>query len=187
MAIRQPPETPSFENLKKQAKSLLKSVKSGQQDALDRVGPYFGDPAAIGLQFAQLVIAREYGFSSWTKLKRHIESDQPTGVLTGDQLANAFLDLVCLMYGQADDPGPPRFARAADLLREHPQIRTENIYTACAAGDVDKIDKWLDADPGLINSRGGYFNWEPLMYAAYARLPGISTLDAGLRLIERGR
>lgn len=186
MAIRQLPDNPNFENLKKQAKSLLKSVKSGRQDALDRVGPYFGDPKSIGLQYAQLVIAREHGFSSWTKLKRHVESGKPPGELTGDQLANQFLDNVSVIYNQVEDLGPTRFARAADLLAEHPEIRTENIYTASAIGDVEQIDKWLEKDPGLINRKGGYFNWQPLMYAAYARLPGTSTLAAGLRLLERG-
>lgn len=186
MTARQLPEKPSLENLRKQAKSLLKSVKSGQQDALDRVGPYFGDPKAIGLQYAQLVIAREYGFSSWVKLKRHVESAMPAGELTGDQLANQFLDLVSLIYGQVDNPGPPRFAQAVEILAEHPQIRTESIYTASAIGDVGQIDRWLDKDPGLVNQKGGYFNWEPLMYAAYARLPGTSTFQAGLRLLERG-
>ena len=35
---------------------------------------YFSDPSAMGLQDVQLVLAREEGFSSWTKLKAHFAS-----------------------------------------------------------------------------------------------------------------
>ena len=75
MSTRAFPASPSLENLKKQAKTLKRSATAGEQAALDRIGPYFGDPRAIKLQGAQLVIAREYGFSSWTKLKAHLETD----------------------------------------------------------------------------------------------------------------
>ena len=88
MSFRQLPDSPSFENLRKRAKSLLKAANTGDQETLMRVGPYFGDPAKIKLQQAQLVIAREYGFSSWTRLKRHVEAGQAARELTTEQLAN---------------------------------------------------------------------------------------------------
>jgi len=185
MSIHKLPTSPNLENLKKRAKTLLASAKAGDAAALQEIGPYFGEPSAIGLQQAQLVLARGYGFSSWKNLKTHIESSDPS-VETGDQIANRFLDFVTVAYGSVPDPGPKRFAQAADLLEQHPDIRTENIYTAAAIGDVERIDHWLDRDPNLINAKGGYFNWAPIMYAAYARLPGASTLAAGLRLLERG-
>ena len=55
--------------LREQAKELLKSVQAGEPVALDRIKPYFRDPAGVTLQRIQLVIARERGFSSWRKLK----------------------------------------------------------------------------------------------------------------------
>lgn len=55
--------------LREQAKELLKSVQAGEAAALDRIKPYFRDPAEVTLQRIQLVIARERGFSSWRKLK----------------------------------------------------------------------------------------------------------------------
>ncbi len=64
MQRRKFPENPNLENLKKQAKSLLKGARADDYDSLERIGLYYGDPKAIGLQNAQLVIAREYGFSS---------------------------------------------------------------------------------------------------------------------------
>lgn len=185
------PENPNFENLKKRAKALLKSARSGEPEALELIGPYFGDPKGISLQSAQLVLARAYGFSSWAKLKSGIQQRQnfPTASstrMTTDQLANRFLELVTVNYGPGELSSPSRFRKAQDLLSEHPEIRKENIYTAAAIGDVAEIERWLADAPALLNQKGGYFNWEPLMYAAYARLPGSSTLSAGLRLLELG-
>ena len=184
MAITPLPASPNLENLKKRAKALVKSARAEDPEALETVGPYFGDPRAIKLQQAQLVLAREFGFSSWAKLKAHIERGAPGE--TGEQLANRFLDLVTVIYHNIPDLGPPRFAQAAELLSAHPEIRTENIHAAAAIGDVVQIDRWLDADAGLIKRKGGPFQWVPLMYAAYGRLPGQSNLAAGLRLLERG-
>jgi ankyrin repeat protein len=185
MAITQLPASPSLENLKKRAKALVKSARARDPQALELVGPYFGDPGAISLQQAQLVLAREYRFSSWARLKAHVERGAPAGD-TSEQLANRFLDLVSVIYHNIPDLGPKRFAQAAALLAEHPEIRHENIYAAAAIGDVEQIDHWLDSDPGLIERKGGPFQWPPLMYAAYARLPDVSTLAAGRRLLQRG-
>lgn len=183
MAITPLPEGANLENLKKRAKTLLKAVRAGDSRALDQVGPFFGDPRAISLTQAQLVIARRYGFSSWTKLKRHVES---TTDETGDQLANRFLDLVTVAYGPVPDFGPKRFEQAAELLARHPEIAGQSIYTAAAAGDVDEVERWLGQSPELVNTSGGFFDWPPLMYAAYARLPGRSSLEVGLRLLQHG-
>lgn len=64
------PGTP-LESLKVEAKLLLKSLAEGDEDSLERVRPYFDQPSKLSQM--QLVIAREYGFGSWAKLKRHIE------------------------------------------------------------------------------------------------------------------
>jgi len=63
---RELPEFPNLEHLKKQAKVRLRQLQ--QRDA------------GAKLTEAQLAIAREYGFASWTRLKTHIES-LPTAVL----------------------------------------------------------------------------------------------------------
>ncbi|MEM8689273.1 MAG: ankyrin repeat domain-containing protein [Pseudomonadota bacterium] len=186
MAFAELPDNPSLDHLKKQAKRLLRSAREGDEAALGRIGPYFGHPRSIGLQSAQLVIAREYGFSSWARLKGAVERPALARRNTPDQLANRFLDLVCLTYRPDVDAGPHRFKDAGALLAAHPEIAEESIYTAAALGDVERIDHWLASDEGLINRKGGYFNWEPIMYAAYARLPGSTSLAGGLRLLKRG-
>ncbi|MEO9517576.1 MAG: ankyrin repeat domain-containing protein [Paracoccaceae bacterium] len=179
------PLHPSLENLKKQAKRLAKSARANVPDAIAQVGPYFGDPSKITLQQAQLVTARDYGFSSWTKLKRHIESGAGDEETT-EQKATRFLDLVCMHYGPDINRGPAEFEQAAALLAAHPQIAQHCLHTAAAVGDVQAVRAALSINPGSVDEKGGPFQWTPLMYAAYARLPGVSTLLAGQALLEAG-
>lgn len=61
----------SFEQLKSQAKKLHKSIPQSET-AVARVAEYFDAPETASLQQVQLVLAREYGFESWTKLKSQI-------------------------------------------------------------------------------------------------------------------
>ncbi|MFK7837397.1 MAG: ankyrin repeat domain-containing protein [Sulfitobacter sp.] len=179
------PPNPSLEHLKKQAKRLYKAVKSNKTDALALVGPHFGDPSDISLQQAQLVVARDYGFSSWTKLKHHIEAGA-SETLTTEQHANRFLDLVCLYYGLEQNRGAHTFQEAAALLATHPQIAQHSVHTAAVCGDVKTLRDKLADDPGAVDQKGGPFQWTPLMYAAYARLPGVSSYPAGRVLLEAG-
>ena len=82
MQYKQLPPNPSLEHLKSQAKQLLKAHKEGSLDALQRIRTFFPklsdatdaeiQHATFGLQDAQLVIAREYGFTSWTRLKEEV-------------------------------------------------------------------------------------------------------------------
>src|SRR5688500_17719482 len=72
---RELPSQPDLEQLKTQAKELLKAWKSHDDDAIRRIQENHPRPggATLRLGDAQLVIAREYGFASWPKLKAHIE------------------------------------------------------------------------------------------------------------------
>src|SRR5690349_19429680 len=68
------PERPSLEQLRKQAKDLLRAARNGDTAALARLaasGRRASD-ARITLSDAQLAIAREYGFPSWPKLAHHV-------------------------------------------------------------------------------------------------------------------
>jgi len=176
---------PNLENVRKRAKSLLKAVRAGDPQAIVTIGPYFGDGNDMTLQSAQLAIAREWGFSSWLKFKQFIDADPAAG-FTRDQLASQFLELVTVQYGSVENHGTQRFAQAKALLDAHPEIRHESIYTACAIGDRAEIERWLNKDPGLLNRKGGFYHWSPLMYATYARLPGASTLAAAQLLLDYG-
>jgi hypothetical protein len=81
------PPNPDLDQLKNQAKELLKASRTRDLQALLRIEQLLPNrSAAAKLADAQLVIAREYGFASWPKLKRHVEvlaarpaaAEQPT-------------------------------------------------------------------------------------------------------------
>ncbi len=65
------PERADLEHLKTQAKTLLSYLRAGVPDALTGAGEIL---ASYRLADAQRILAREYGFPSWTKLKHHVES-----------------------------------------------------------------------------------------------------------------
>ena len=175
----------TLDSLKKQAKSFLKALQAGDASARSRVAPYFADVADVGLQDIQLVLAREFGFSSWAKLKAHLESDDRKHV-PRDQLANRFLSLATVSYFANIPADPARFDEALRLLEAHPEIADESIHVAAALGDADRVSRWLDRQPQLLDRRGGPHDLTPLMCAAYARVPGRSSLPAARELVRRG-
>jgi hypothetical protein len=87
LSLRALPPQPSLEQLKNQAKTLLAAARSGDSAALERLARFFpasrlASGAGVGgdegappptLARAQLAIAREHGFLSWTRLRRAVE------------------------------------------------------------------------------------------------------------------
>ena len=75
-AARSPPATPSLEYERKQAKELLRELRAGNSEALARGRAHHaafrlpGVPEVV-LADAQLIIAREYGFTSWPRMVRY--------------------------------------------------------------------------------------------------------------------
>ena len=75
-----PPARPDSLQLKKQARSLHKAVRSGSSEAFARIAAQHPRLAAAGpvqaahcqLSDAQLTIAREHGFASWPALVAHV-------------------------------------------------------------------------------------------------------------------
>jgi ankyrin repeat protein len=84
-------EKPHLDVPKREARALLKEWRAKLPEALDRIRrrhPRFreADDAAIStgkflLNDAQLVLAREYGFSNWAQLKERINSNTVAGLL----------------------------------------------------------------------------------------------------------
>jgi hypothetical protein len=71
MPVRRLPVRPDLEQLHRQAKELLRAIHAGDSNAivvLREHNPQSIDPAAAKLADAQLVLARTYGASSWTRL-----------------------------------------------------------------------------------------------------------------------
>src|SRR5687767_8301725 len=60
----------NLEQLRKQAKDLLRDYRSGAQAARQRLVARSGP---VKLADAQLVVAREHGFPSWPKLRAYVD------------------------------------------------------------------------------------------------------------------
>lgn len=142
MPVKRLPSIPSLDHLKYQAKDLLKAHAARNLQAAQRLReflPRFNRAAdavifeaKLSLSDAQLSIAREYGFPSWARLKKHIE--KPT---RSDQLNLAH-------HERIEDP---TFRRAVDLLD---------------AGDVPGLRAHLTRHPSLVHQHvvfdgGNYF------------------------------
>ncbi len=82
MPVLRLPDRPSLENLRKQAGALQRLVRAGVPGALETVAEFHprlgsitdGGPllAAFSRADAQLVIARQYGFGSWPRLRQYL-------------------------------------------------------------------------------------------------------------------
>jgi Ankyrin repeat len=71
MPVRQLPVRPDLEQLQRQAKELLRAIHAGDADAVAELRERHSDPidpARAKLADAQLVLARSYEASSWTRL-----------------------------------------------------------------------------------------------------------------------
>ena len=156
------PEQPSLEQLRNQAKDLRRT-------------------SGIPLWEAQLSVARRYGFTSWARLKQHVElltrySRFPERVAT-DSDAGTFLRLACLSYYD-DEPG--QWEQARRILERAPGLAEGNVYVGAATADAGALRRVLAADPAAASREGGPFQWEPLCYLAYARHDPVISLEATL-------
>lgn len=94
------PPQPHSDVPKREAKELLAAFRARNPEALERVRSNHPKHAAgrgtaavaepgLKLADAQWVIAREYGFSSWSELKRRIDANQPALALPDRSWINA--------------------------------------------------------------------------------------------------
>jgi ketosteroid isomerase-like protein len=201
------PGNANLEQLKKGAKSFQRAVRAGDAGAAEFVREFHprlpdaqpGSPELNGFTRtdAQLVVARQFGFPSWPKLKAHLElvaryarspHHEPVGGPLADDQAviDEFLRLACLNYGDDD---PDRFRRAQALLEQHEWLARASIHTIAATGEVDGARELLDRDPSHASLVGGPHSWEPLLYLTYSRVPlgpGRSGVGVARLLLEHG-
>ena len=80
---RRLPERPDLEQLRRQAKELLDAYRAGDERAVAEVKRFYrgAEPATFALHDAQLVLARNYGYGSWPKLKAYVDGVTATRLM----------------------------------------------------------------------------------------------------------
>jgi hypothetical protein len=134
MPVRALPENPNLEHLKYQARDLLRDLALRSTTAAQRIREFHpnwrtaSDPEIFAVQLhlsdAQLAIAREYGFASWTRLKRRVEKPKVSDDVTRphherieDQLFRRGVELI--------DTGDVEGLRAH--LKKYPELTRQKV------------------------------------------------------------
>jgi len=134
MPVRRLPANPNLDHLKYQAKDLLRDHAAHQPEAAQRIRefhPRFSAAvdaeifnAHLSLSDAQLTIARESGFPSWPRLKRHIEeptlSDQ-LNLRHHERIEDATLRRAVELLDSGD------VASLREHLRQHPNLAQQRV------------------------------------------------------------
>ena len=172
------PDRANSDHLRKQAKDLLRSYRSGDPDAIARFGRAL--PSARKLSRAEIIargfrlhdaqscVAREYGFASWDELAIHVEAQS----LTRGDRAGRLRNWLALAYG-GDVTGclnPARPRVAARALLDAPDLLADDPYAACAAGNIAALEQMTAVDPGWVNLPGGTFKLPSLVAVTHSRL-----------------
>ncbi len=147
---RQLPAKPNLEHLKKQAKELLRDFQQGKPDAIElfRVFALDSAPSHAKLADAQHVLARDYGFASWPRLKERVESLTLT---PAEQLAAAVRASNARRVGRVLEEHPELGAQLNDPMINHGGLPA--ILAAVQRSDRSTIDVLLRTG-GDINARG---------------------------------
>jgi len=144
------PARPSLEQLRKQAKELLKAYRADDLTALARLQshkPHLSGrdgPHAATLADAQFILAREHGFESWPKLKRHITLIQRPADFHEQTWGHNTWEFLTAVYEGRD-------ARVREMLHEYPTLaRAEYAYLqplhyAVKAGSIDMVKLLIEA------------------------------------------
>jgi ankyrin repeat protein len=155
------PARPSLEWLRKTAKQTLKEMRARDQ--------------SVKLAEAQLAVARDHGFASWRKLKRHVEereretsAAEPAAAVpqqTRDEVIQTFFRLVGT--GRIDEVR--RMLAAApemiSLVGPHPFWggRPQALHVAIETKRPDLFDLLLEAGADVNGVNDQYDHWSPLM------------------------
>ena len=183
------PERPNLEQLKKQAKTLLKDYQQGENSAVELVEQFErqANPENFRLQDAQRILSRSYGFTSWIRLREQVLID---AIKNGDSknvraiLKNAADPKTILSTPIANEtPTVHCFGKDATLLQfasfrkwkgDAVSALLENgaeidLHSACGLGRTDVIEKILKANPTALESQVD--TYYPLQYAIAAGRP----------------
>ena len=163
MSVHELPARPNLEHLKKEAKLLLRGSLQAEATAIERFREahvtYSTD--APKLADAQHVIAREYGFDNWAKLKAHVGalSDDPLEALTAAVKANdaslvrEVLSRYPVLKSRLDEPLPNYGFDAPALIPAVHKDNREMIDALLHAGaNINARTRWWAGSFGVLDS-----------------------------------
>src|SRR5215831_16253594 len=179
---KQLPASPSLEHLKKQAKALLRDF-AAKKPAAVRKFRALKLKAAPKLSDAQRLVAREYGFVSWTQLKEHVAAETAAMNEAFGQVRKALHDDDASEFRRVLKQYPALAARinepTSDFgspLINHVKSRPMLDAFLEAGADINARSKWAPGSFGLLDGA-------PPEVAAHAIARGaILTVHAAARL-----
>jgi ankyrin repeat protein len=152
----------SVESLKKEAKRWHKALRNGDAAARERLLRAVPNAtAAPALREVQHALALEHGLPGWAALLQLL-ADRELARRSAAERADDFL-----RHALDRHSGD----RAANILRNHPDVAGFSLHTAVVAGDLVEVERRLAVDRSAASQAGGPRDWLPLQYLCYARLP----------------
>jgi ankyrin repeat protein len=162
MSPRELPARPNLEHLKKQAKQLLREYVLGEAAAIARfrAADVSFAKSAPKLASALRVMAREYGFDNWAKLKAHVLTlcDQPVAALQAAIKANdaALVRKVLARHPslktQLDEPLPNYGFDTPALIAAVQRNNRELVDALLDAGaNINARTKWWAGSFGVLD------------------------------------
>ena len=174
----------TLDNLKKEAKRWLKTLRANDADARARLMRAYPDaPAQPVLRHVQHALAREHGFENWTALTTAVTGAPAHPSAAPDSIVSTFLEFACWdhhTHGTADHRMHDRAAQR--LLAQHPAIARHSLYTAVVCGEIDEVARIVRGRSAAAREPGGARGWTPLLYLAYTRFTHPRTLDNALEI-----
>ena len=171
MSARPLPARPNLDHLKHEAKVLHAGFLAGRTDALQRVRAVLADRPALKLTEAQRVVAREYGFPTWARLRAQVQASRGF-----DEAVDVFLAAV----GEQDA------SVARRVLGAQPRLATGSLHVAAALGLASEAERLIAEDRTRVTARVGKSQTDPLLCLCYSPFHGESAeRDAGLLATAR--
>ena len=191
------PVQANIEYLKNEAKDLLKSAQQGQAAALHRIKSHHPRlskasdaqvrTSKFSLQECQLVLAREYGFDTWSKLVAQVSLMALRGTMSAairssdqEKAAKVLQEQSELLPVFLQEKNQNRYSnwfsgKDATILQMTAFLRPAlspallqagaevDFHSACALGDLAVVERLLAADPAVLQQP--IDSYYPIQYA----------------------
>ena len=180
------PVAPSIAFERKAAKALLRALHASDPIALSRVSAHSSaigmtSPQALMLSDAQLVIAREYGFTSWPRMVHYFEglnrlhnrtpSSMNAGLWAPDALERSVFDLISAHGKRRQDAG----RKVASYVPRYYGMRADKVFGAPLSVEEARV---------VVARSNGFPTFAELIDAGKT---GRSRTDGGLTRTARER